>query len=192
MRRRLLLSSCLLLACAALSACVTPLLPDCTRFGRSGQVCLLPPSALPAVDAVHLVSITRDGRTDTFLGQLHIDAKDLRLAGSSLFGTGLFTLSYDGSQVTVQPDESQLPADKLVVMLELALLPPEQLRPRLHELDLDVTHEGTDEVRDISEHGHLIVHIVRGAGPLAEAPLQIDVPPLKLSVKMTAASTAAP
>jgi len=189
--RHMLLAT-LLLGSALLAGCVTPLLPGCTRFGRSGQVCLAPPAELPPVDAVHLVSVTRDGHTDTFLGQLHIDAKALHLAGSSLFGTGLFTLSYDGTQVTVQPDESQLPADKLVVMLELALLPPEQLRPRLHELDLAVSQDGADEIRDVSERGHLIVHIVRGPGPLAEAPLQMDVPPLKLSVKMTAAGAASP
>lgn len=182
----------LLLGTALLAGCVTPLLPGCTRFGRSGQVCLLPPADLPALDAVHLVSVTRAGHTDTFLGQLHIDAKALHLAGSSLFGTGLFTLSYDGSEVTVQPEESQLPADKLVVMLELALLPPEQLRTRLHELDLKLSQDAGNEVRDVSEHGQLIVHIVRGPGPLAEAPLQMDLPPLKLSVKMTAASAPPP
>ena len=190
--RRLLLPA-VLFGFALLAGCVTPLLPGCTRFGRDGQVCLLPPAALPPLDAVHLVSVTREGHTDTFLGQLHIDALSLHLAGSSLFGTGLFTLGYDGSRVTVQPQGSQLPADRLVVMLELALLPPDVLRPRLHELDLEVGQDAAgDEVRDISEHGHLIVHIRRGPGPLAEAPLQMDVPPLKLSVKMTAASAPPP
>jgi len=103
---------------ALLNACVTPLIPGCTRFGRSGQVCLLPPAALPQLDAVHLVSVTREDKTDTFLGQLHIDPKALRLAGSSLFGTGLFTLSYDGRQVSLQPETKELPAAELVVMLE--------------------------------------------------------------------------
>ncbi|HSN18271.1 MAG TPA: DUF3261 domain-containing protein [Gammaproteobacteria bacterium] len=179
----------LLLGTVMLAGCATPLLPGCSRLGRNGQVCLLPPSALPAMDAVHLVSVTREGQTDAFMGQLHIDADALHLAGSSLFGTGLFTLSYDGARVTVQPDEQQFPAEKLVVMLELALLPPDELRPRLHDLELVVSETAAGEVRDVSERGHLIVHIVRGGGPLAEAPLQMDVPPLKLSVKMTATST---
>jgi hypothetical protein len=171
---------------ALLSACVTPLIPGCTRFGRSGQMCLLPPAALPQLDAVHLVSVTREGKTDTFLGQLHIDPKALRLAGSSLFGTGLFTLSYDGRQVHVEPETKDLPADELVVMLELALVDPEQLRPRLHDLTLTVQDGAQGEVREIAEGGHLIAHIERGPGPLAEAVVNIEVPPLKLSVKMTA------
>ena len=181
-----------LLGIALLAGCVTPLLQDCVRLGRSGQVCLLPPSALPVVDAVHLVRVIREGHTDTFLGQLHIDSQGLHLAGSSLFGTGLFTLSYDGKQVTVLPEESQLPADRLVVMLELALVPPEELRPRLHDLNLKVYETAAGEVRDVSERGHLIVHMVRGPGTLADAPLHMDVPTLKLTVEMTAVSAPPP
>jgi len=178
---------CVLLAMTALlSACITPLIPGCTRFGRSGQVCLLPPAALPKLDAVHLVSITREGKTDTFLGQLHIDAKALHLAGSSLFGTGLFTLSYNGEEVRVEPETKGLPADELVVMLELALADPAQLREHMHDLTLTVHQGPQGETREIAEGDHLIAHIERGAGPLAEVPVTIEVPPLKLSVKMTA------
>jgi Protein of unknown function (DUF3261) len=167
-----------------LTGCVTPLLPDCTRFGRDGQVCLLPPTDLPHLDAAHLVTVTRDGKPDSFMGQLHIDDQELRLAASSLFGTGLFTLSYDGHATQVQPDDPQLHADTLVVMLELALADPEVLRPRLHGLVLTVSTTADSEVRNISERGHAIVHIVRGKGPLPEAPLSVDILPGKVSVRM--------
>ena len=169
---------------ALLTACATPLLPDCNRFGRDGQVCLLPPSALPKLDAVHLVTVTRDGQPQSFMGQLHIDDQGLKLAGSSLFGTGLFTLSYDGHTIEAQPDNPELHADTLVVMLELALADPAALKPRLHGLDLTVNETPQGEVRDLSEHGHAIVHILRGKGPLPEAPLSVDIPPLKISVTM--------
>jgi len=126
------------------------------------------------------------------MGQLHIDDKDLKLAGSSLFGTGLFTLSYDGRQVRVQPETQELPADELVVMLELALVDPEQLRPRLHDLTLTVKEGAQGEVREIAEGDRVIAHIERGPGPLAEAPVTIDIPPLELSVKMTAMDKSQP
>jgi hypothetical protein len=174
-----------------LTACATPLLPDCSRFGRDGQVCLLPPAALPKLDAVHLVTVTRDGKPDSFMGQLHIDDQTLRLAGSSLFGTGLFTLSYDGHAVRAQPDNPQLRAETLVMILELALADPTALKPRLHGLDLAVSETAASEVRDISERGHPIVHIVRGKGPLPEAPLSVDIPPLKISVTMKPLGTPA-
>lgn len=167
-----------------LAGCATPLSPDCTRFGRDGQVCLLPPADLPKLDAVHLVTVTRDGRPDSFMGQLHIDDRTLRLAGSSLFGTGLFTLSYDGKLIQAQPDDPQLRAETLVVMLELALADPDTLKSRLHGLDLAVSETPQGEVRDISEAGHALVHILRGRGPLPAAPLELDIPPLKVSVTM--------
>jgi len=174
----------LLFLLLALSACVTPLQPGCTRFGRSGQVCLLPPSALPTLDAAHIVTVTRDGKPDSFLGQLHIDDRMLRLAGSSLFGTGLFTLSYDGETLKAEPDSPQLHADTLVVMLELALADPADIRPRLHGLEMDVSSTAAGEVRDITERGHPIVHIERSRGALAQAELYIEIPPLKVSVRM--------
>jgi hypothetical protein len=167
-----------------LAGCATPLLPDCTRFGRDGQVCLLPPAALPKLDAAHLVTVTREGKTDSFMGQLHIEDQVLKLAGSSLFGTGLFTLGYDGHAIQAQPEDPELHADTLVLMLELALADPQALRPRLHGLDLTVSETADGEVRDISERGHAIVHILRGKGPLAQAPLSVDIPPLKVSVTM--------
>ena len=167
-----------------LAGCVTPLLPDCTRFGRDGQICLLPPSALPKLDATHLVTVTREGQPQSFMGQLHIDERTLRLAGSSLFGTGLFTLSYDGHSIQAQPDSPELHADTLLVMLELALADPATLQSRLHGLDLKVSETAQGEVRDVSEAGHAIVHIQRGPGPLPQAPLNVDIPPLKVSVTM--------
>ena len=173
-----------LLLLLPLAACVTPLRPDCARLGREGQVCLLPPSALPRLDATHLVTVTREGHLDSFLGQLHIDDQALRLAGSSLFGTGLFTLSYDGKTLKAEPDSPELHADTLVVMLELALADPAEIRPRLHDLDLTVGSTATGEVRDISERGHPIVHIERSAGPLTQARLKVEIPPLQVSVKM--------
>ena len=174
----------LLLLLLPLCACVTPLLPDCTRFGRDGQVCPLPPSALPKLDATHIVTVTRDGKPDSFLGQLHIDKQVLRLAASSLFGTGLFTLSYDGKTLKAEPDSPQLRADTLVVMLELALADPAKIKPRLHGLDMTVSETPAGEVRDIAEGGRPIVHIERSAGPPAQATLDIEIPPLAVSVKM--------
>lgn len=180
MRARLLALLCL----CAMWGCVTALMPDCIRFGRSGQFCPLPPAALPALDGSHLVSVTRAGHTDSFMGQLHIDAQALRLAGSSLFGTGLFIMQYDGKQLSVQPELPELPTDKLLVMLELSLADPDRLRPQLHDLELTVTQAGGKEMRELTEHGHLIARIEQDMAPLARRNMSITIPPLDLSVQM--------
>jgi hypothetical protein len=168
-----------------LAACATPLPPDCTAFGRSGGVCLLPPVSLPAVEGSHLVKITRDGQQDAFMGLLKIDAHTLQLAGFSLFGTSLFDIVYDGHSVQSRPEQPALKPDMLVVMLELAIADPALLQGRLHGLTLTTGSRNGLQSRDVYERGQLIVHIEESAGPLESANLRIDVPPLKLSVEMT-------
>lgn len=169
---------------ALLASCVTAPPPGCTALGRDAAVCLLPPAALPALDASHIVEIDHDGRQDTFMGLLHVDATALRLAGLTLFGTGLFTIEYDGSTVTSRPEYAGFKADILVVMLELAIADPARLQDRLHDLTLQVTAGDHVERRDVYEHGRLVAHIETTAGPLAAAHIHIDIPPLKVSVDM--------
>ncbi|HLW75121.1 MAG TPA: DUF3261 domain-containing protein [Gammaproteobacteria bacterium] len=175
------LSALLLLLAGCASV---PLEPGCERFGRDGQVCLLPPSALPALDGSRLVTVTRDGQAQSFMGLLHIDDRNLRLVGLSLLGTGIFSLVYDGHDVTAQPADSELHPERLVVMLELAVADPGALQPRLRGLELKTGEKDGLEARDVYEHGELLAHIERSQGPLTDATLSISVPPLKLSVLM--------
>jgi len=168
---------------AMLAGCVTPLLgPECTRFSRDGQLCLLPPAALPAVEGSHLVTVTHDGREDSFVGLLHIDAEDLRLAGFSLFGTSLFNLQFDGTRVQTQPAQDALRPDTLVAMLELAIADPKRLQDRLHGLTLQVSDADGTETRDLSEGGEMIVHMERRGASLADATILIRVPSRDIAV----------
>ena len=180
---RLLLLGTLLVA---LTGCATtPLAPGCTRFGRDGQLCLLPPASLPPVEGSHLIKVVHDGQEDAFTGLLHIDAHDLRLAGFSLFGTSLFNIEYDGDSVKSVPAQGSLQPDMLVAMLELAIADPTLLQDRLHGLTLKVSSAGATRIRDVSEGGRLIAHIEEEGTPLAEATIHIQIPALKLSVEMT-------
>lgn len=169
----------LLAGCANL-----PLGSGCERFGHDGQVCLLPPSDLPPLDGSRLVTVSRDGQAQTFMGLLHIDDHNLRLVGLSLLGTSIFSLVYDGHDVTAQPADSDLHPERLVVMLELAVADPAALRPRLKGLELRTGGNDGLETRDVYERGELIAHIERSPGLLTDATLTITAPPLKLSVLM--------
>lgn len=177
-----------------LAACASaPPQSGCAPVGRDGQLCLLPPSALPAVDASHVVTVTRAGKQDTFLGRLHIDARALRLAGFSLFGTNLFTLEYDGQTITHHPEQMSLHPELLVVMLEIALADPAALQSRLHHLTLTVNESGDMQTRELFESGHLIARIEETGRPLAAARIRIAIPPANLSVQLTPlADTAGP
>lgn len=163
----------LLAGCAGL-----PKGPGCVKIGPYGAACLLPPSALPEVQAQHVVSIEHDGRKDTFLGRLGIDHEQLRLAGASLFGTHLFSIRWDGTSVSMQPPREAMHPDLVVAMLQAAIADPDILRPRLHGITLSVRQvDGGGEVRELHEHGHLVARVQKDAGPLAAARLVIEMPP---------------
>lgn len=168
------------------AGCATlPTQPGCVRIGPAGAACLLPPTALPALQAQHIVTVIHDGKRDTFLGRLSIDRNALRLAGASLFGTHLFTITWDGATIVAEPANAKLRPELILAMLEVAVAEPPLLRPQLHGLTLKLDHGGDgSESRELYEHGRLVARIeIRGA-PLAEAHLRISVPPAHLELNL--------
>ena len=129
--------------------------------------------------------MVHDGQEDAFIGLLHIDTHDLRLAGFSLFGTSLFNIEYDGENVKSVPAQTSLKPDMLVAMLELAIADPALLQERLHGLTLKLSSADGMRIRDVSEGTRLIAHIEESGEPLAEATIRIQIPPLKVSVELT-------
>lgn len=179
--------ACLLLIALLGAGCASVPAPrsDCVPIGPSGQICPLPPAALPAVSASHIVTVTRDGQSHTFLGRLHIDHDALRLAGASLFGTHLFTVSWDGHGIVSQPANSKLHPELMVAMLEVALADPAVLRSHLHGLTLEIDSHGDGEVRKLYERGRLVAHIEKHGSPLAVARLTMRIPPVGLTLHLT-------
>jgi hypothetical protein len=166
-----------------LAACATLPPPGCVKLGP-GAMCLLAPAALPAIDDTHLVTVARDGKQDAFMGRLAIDAHTLRLAGASLFGTGLFDISYDGRTIDAQPPRAKAHAELMLAMLEITLADPAALRSHLHDLTLKVGERDDNEVRDLYTHGRLVAHIERSKEPLAKARIRIEIPAAKTSLDM--------
>lgn len=184
MRSTRLLLPLLLAVLAAGCASVPMPYPSCVAIGPAGSACPLPPQDLPAISARHVVTVNHDGQSQTFLGRLHVDASALRLAGASLFGTHLFTITWDGRQISSQPPLRKLHPKLMVVMLEMAMADPDALRPRLHGLVLEVDDSGDAEVRTLHEHGHLVARIERHGQTLAAARLDISIPPAGLHIRL--------
>lgn len=177
----------LLAGCASL-----PSTPGCTRLGQDGVFCALPPAALPAVSATHLVTVIHAGESQSFIGRLQIDAQHLRLAGLSLFGTELFTLDYDGRQLTSHSADSKLRPELLLAMLELTLAPAAELPPQLRNLRLSVSTEGARQVREFTSHGRLVARIEISGSTLSTADINIVIPPAKLALQLTPLAAAGP
>ncbi|MGH8280653.1 MAG: DUF3261 domain-containing protein [Gammaproteobacteria bacterium] len=173
----------LVMAFVAGCASVPPL--NCVAFGRGGQFCLLPPADLPALDGARMVTIEHDGKKQMFIGQLHIDARVIRLAGSSLFGPSLFTVSYDGHALHSAPAQVKQRADLLIAMLELVTADKQDLQMALRGLTLtETTTADGGHVRELFEHTQRVAQIEISAGSLAQATIHFDIPPAHLSVLM--------
>lgn len=176
----------LIAALGLLAGCASvPPAPGCTRLGHDGVFCALPPSALPAASASHLVTVTHASQSRTFLGRLQIDAHHLRLAGLSLFGTALFTLDYDGRQLTSHSAAGNLRPELLLAMLELTVAPAGELPPQLHDLTLTVSAAGDRQVRELWNQGRLVARIEKTRGPLNGAHISIVIPIAKLALQLT-------
>jgi len=174
-----LLLTTLLAACASL-----PKSGDCVDFGGGGGLCLLPPSALPAVEAAHLVQFDHADQHESFIGHLHIDAASQRLAALSLFGSHLFTIAWDGHAVGGTNADAKLRPALLVAMLQLAVADPERLRTHLHGFTLTEQSQAGYSLRELSRHGRLAVRIERHGATLATATLDISVPRAKLELHL--------
>ncbi|MGH8282556.1 MAG: DUF3261 domain-containing protein [Gammaproteobacteria bacterium] len=175
----------LILVLVFVAGCVSVPPPNCVAFGRGGQFCLLPPADLPALDGARMVTIEHDGRKQMFIGQLHIDQQVIRLAGSSLFGPSLFSVSYDGYALHSAPAQVSQRADLLIAMLELVTANQQDLQTALCGLTLtQTTTADGGHVRELFEHTQRVAHIEISAGLLAQATIRFDIPPAHLSVLM--------
>lgn len=176
-----------------LAGCASPPpAPGCTRLGPDGVFCALPPAALPVVSATHLVTVTHAGESQSFIGRLQIDNRQLRLAGLSLFGPELFTLDYDGRQLVSHSVDRKLRPELLLAMLELTLAPAAELPPQLRNLTLNVSTEGQRQVRELTSHGRLVARIEISGSTLSTADINIVIPPAKLALQLAPLAAAGP
>lgn len=182
-----------LLVCLALAGCVTlPNPATCTRIGPVGSACLLSPEAWPQVTAQQMVTIHRDDQKHVFLGRLSINHKALHLAAVSLSGVHLFTVTWDGHGVSINPERDQLDPKRFVAFLQIALVDPDRLRPHLHGLKLLVKKDSQGgQIRELWEMGHLVARIHRSHGPLAHAHLSIHIPPAHTRIQIEPLGAAA-
>ncbi len=158
---------------------------NCVALGRDSHVCLLPPAQLPALDGVHMITVDHNGKRQMFIGQLHIDSQVIRLAGSSLFGPSLFTVSYDGDNLRSAPADGRQRADLLIAMLEMVAAGQRTLQPALQGLTLtQTTTTDGKRLREFFQRGHLVVRIEMSAAPLTQAVIRLDIPSANLSVLM--------
>jgi hypothetical protein len=173
---------CVQLLCAGCASMPTT---DCISIGRNGSFCPLAPAKLPAVQVVDMIEFNHGGRREVFLGQLQTDAGAMRFAATTLFGTSLFTITYDGRQVRNSPPHTNTHADLLVAMLELSLASPKILQAQLHNLSLQVHADQDGQVRELYEQGRLVARIALSGTVPDKMHVSVQLPLENISIRIT-------
>lgn len=162
-----------------LAGCASAPAPNCVRLARNGWFCPLPPAALAPASGTDLVTVTRKGRTQHYLGQLVIGPQYLRLALASLAGVPLATITWDGHAARVRPAKSGLHPGLMTALLELTLAPPQALQRNLHGLTLRVRENRNGIVRTLRTATTLVARARTHGGVT-----RIEVPRARLTVRL--------
>ncbi len=166
-------------AALALAACASAPGPNCVRLSARGFFCLLAPAALASQDGTDLVTVTRRGKAEHYVGQLSITPARIELALTSLAGVSLATVSWDGSAAKIRaPKGTRLDPRQLVALLELTLAPPDVLRSALHGLELSLVETAAGHERRLSADGKLVARAVAAQ----DGTTQIEVPRAALTL----------
>ncbi|MGH8273253.1 MAG: DUF3261 domain-containing protein [Gammaproteobacteria bacterium] len=162
------------------SGCVSAPGPHCARLAFNGWFCLLPPSALAPRNGTDLVTVTRDGKSERFVGQLSITSARLQLALTNLAGVPAATLTWDGIKAGIVAPKTKLDAERLTALLELTLAAPAELRPALHGLTLATSRTGLREERRLTSGTRLVARAVM----MTSGVTHIEVPRVQLKITL--------
>ncbi|MGH8225698.1 MAG: DUF3261 domain-containing protein [Gammaproteobacteria bacterium] len=145
----------------ALAGCASAPGPNCVRLSARGFFCLLAPAALAPQSGTDLVTVTRRGKAEHYVGQLSITPARVELALTSLAGLSFATVSWNGSTAKIRaPKEMRLDPGQLVALLELTLASPDALRGALHNLELSLADTAAGRERRLSASGKLVARAV--------------------------------
>ena len=177
---------CMLLCAQLLCAgCASLPATDCLSIGRNGKFCPLAPAELPAIQVVDMIEFHHGGRRDVFLGQLQTDAGAIRFAATTLVGTSLFSITYNGNQLRIFPPHANLHADLLVAMLELSLAPRGILESHLYNLSLQVHADANSQVRELYEQGRLVARIALSGTTPGKMRVYVQLPLENIWIRAT-------
>lgn len=177
MRRRIAL---VLLALLAGTAC-TGGDASCASLPGGSRYCLQPTTALPPFDAQQSVAITVDGRRETLLVELEVDADGMRFAALTPFGSTVMQAGYDNRQAKTAawPERGPQPA-LLLALLQLALWPAESVRAGLGAA---LVLEEAAGRRRLMQDGIPLVEVVYTGGTLSGA-MRIVVPSAQMEIEI--------
>jgi hypothetical protein len=170
------------LLAAAVSAC-SPGNPRCARIPGGGTYCLQASAAVPPFEVQQKIEFTFNGRRETMIVELEVDADGMRFAGLTPFGQKLVQASFDNREVraAVLPDKRLDPA-LLLALLQLALWPADSVRAGLGTAV--VVEESTGQ-RRVLDNGNLVMEVDYTGDRLSNSGMRIVFPAVQLEFAVT-------
>lgn len=167
----------MLCACAGL-----PSRPACAGLPGGGDYCLQSTAELAPFDVQQKIEITRDGRRETLIVQLEVDAQGMKMVGTTPFGQKLLQVGFDNRQIRLDswPDRRLDPV-LLMSLVQIASWPAESVR---QGLDDAAALEDSPGMRSVHHHGKPVVLIryTRASPPLGDLAVTLPAAAIDLDI----------
>ena len=166
----------------AVGACAPPD-PRCADLPGGARYCLQPTANMPGFDVQQKVEFAFNGRRETMIVELEVDAEGMRFVGLTPFGQKLIAGSYDNHAViaTLVPDKRLSPS-LLLALLQICLWSGDSVRAGLG--DSAVIEESPGQ-RRVLVNGNPVLQVSYTGGLLPAADMRIVLPAAQMEFEVT-------
>ena len=159
----------------------------CAALPGGARYCLQSTAAMAPFDAQQRVDIAFDGRHETMIAQLEVDAAGMRFVLATPFGQKLMQMEFDNARVKVEaPSLRGLDPLILLAMMQIAAWPVDSVRLGLSGSAQLVEAQDVDAppIRRLTRDGSELVTIkyTRGRPPLADQLIALPALGVALSI----------
>ena len=159
----------------------------CAALPGGARYCLQSTAAMAPFDAQQSVDITFDGRKETMIAQLEVDAEGMRFVLTTPFGQKLMQMEFDNARVKVEaPSLPGLDPLVLLALMQIAAWPVDSVRLGLSGSAqlIEVQDIEAPPMRALARDGVDLVTITytRGRPPLADQLIALPALGVALSI----------
>ena len=161
----------------------------CTSLPGGGRYCLQTTAGIPPFDVQQMVEVVFDGRRETMVAQLEVDAAGMRFVGATPFGQALMQLDFDNQAVTARslPGKGPDPA-LLLALVQIAGWPADSVRTGLGDAAVVVDTAGQRRLL-VNDKEIVTVTYAHGLPPFADMRIQLPAAAVEFSIVNLDAST---
>ena len=161
---------------------------SCAAFPGGVRYCLQTTAAVEPFDAQQKLDIAFNGRQETMIAQLEVDADGMRLVGMTPFGQKLLQLGFDNRSVSAEAFAGKGPDPVLLLaVVQLATWPAEQVRVGLgrnNAIDLIDEQTGEQSQRRIVKDGKdiVVIRYTRGHPPSGDMLIRLPAAGVEFTI----------